>query len=310
MLAFASASAPRAPSITAPPPLATWSPRSPSAAVPSRSPPAALTRYVASVAVSGGRGGGRRRVLARAVLAPAPSSTSSLSLSADEARRAIEPAYDASDAQRLRSGDFTEPLSDADVRASLALSPSQTRFALTYGELTYEGATALGEILRLGRSDVFYDLGSGLGRAVLQAHAQWGVGVAVGVELSPERHRKAQRAKTRFARAHRDDALVDFDRPVAFLNENILECDLSDATCAYLCCACMDAAFVESVVEALRAKARGLRKMVVVERLETKFGTDVDAVGLRLAGEHRVGQTWAPEGYPLYVYETTEAWVR
>ena len=50
--------------------------------------------------------------------------------------------------------------------------------------------------------------------------------------------------------------------------------------------------------------------MVVVERLETKFGTDVDAVGLRLAGEHRVGQTWAPEGYPLYVYETTEAWVR
>ena len=104
--------------------------------------------------------------------------------------------------------------------------------------------------------------------------------------------------------------LAERNGPVAFLNENILECDLSDATCAYLCCACMDAAFVESVVEALRAKARGLRKMVVVERLETKFGTDVDAVGLRLAGEHRVGQTWAPEGYPLYVYETTEAWVR
>ena len=68
-----------------------------------------------------------------------------------------------------------------DVRTALERSPAQSEFALTYGELTYEGASALGEILDLGPDDVFYDLGSGLGRAVLQAHLQWGVGRAAGV---------------------------------------------------------------------------------------------------------------------------------
>ena len=57
-------------------------------------------------------------------------------------------------------------------------------------------------------------------------------------------------------------------------------------------------------LEALRVKARGLKLIASVERLETKFGLDVARCGLRLKQEARVGQTWAPDGYPLYVYET------
>ena len=85
------------------------------------------------------------------------------------------------------SGDFTPALSAEDIAAARAMSPGQTEFALTYGELTYEGCTRLGEILAMGPDDVFYDLGSGLGRATIQAHLQWGVKRAVGVELSAER---------------------------------------------------------------------------------------------------------------------------
>ena len=104
------------------------------------------------------------------------------SMDADAARAVIEPAFDEDSRQRCMSGDFTPALSAEDIAAARAMSPGQTGFALTYGELTYEGCTRLGEILAMGPDDVFYDLGSGLGRATIQAHLQWGVKRAVGVE--------------------------------------------------------------------------------------------------------------------------------
>ena len=120
-----------------------------------------------------------------------------LAMDADTARAIIDPAFDADSRQRCMSGDFTPALSPEDIAQAKAMSPTQSDFALTYGELTYEGCTRLGELLGLGPTDVFYDLGSGLGRATIQAHLQWGVRRAVGVELSAERSGLAQMAKDR-----------------------------------------------------------------------------------------------------------------
>lgn len=60
-----------------------------------------------------------------------------------------------------------------------------------YGEITPRGFTSLGNRLRLGPADVFADLGSGIGKAVVQSVAQFGAQSAVGVELSPARHSRA-----------------------------------------------------------------------------------------------------------------------
>ena len=146
----------------------------------------------------------------------------------------------------------------------------------------------------MGGDDVFYDLGSGLGRVVLQAHIQWGVAKSVGVELSAERCVKAERAKQRLG------AALDPSRPVHFLNENLLECDFSDATCVYVCCTCWDADFVAKTLDVLEARAPKLRWVVCAESLEKKYG--LSPPWLRLHSEERVGQTWAPEGYPVYIY--------
>ena len=225
-------------------------------------------------------------------------------LSTEEVIALIEPGYDPVDAQRCLAGDFTPALSDEDVRRSLQLSATQSSFAMTYGEITHEGATELGRLLRehgdVGARDVFYDLGSGLGRAVLQAHLQWGVARAVGVELSRERHAKAERAK-----AHLEAiGALDPNRRVDFVNDNLLDCDVSDATVVFLCCACWDAGFMRATLETLQARASRLRWIVSVENLERKFGLTPDWI--RLRATERVGQTWAPDGYPLYVYGTED----
>ena len=64
-------------------------------------------------------------------------------------------------------------------------------FASTYGEITPVGFSKLGQSLGLQSSDVFCDAGSGLGRAVLQAAAEFGVRRAYGIEYAPSRHKLA-----------------------------------------------------------------------------------------------------------------------
>ena len=60
--------------------------------------------------------------------------------------------------------------------------------AATYGEITPAGMTSLAERLKLTKDDSFIDLGSGLGRAVIQAVTDYDVRKSIGVELANSRH--------------------------------------------------------------------------------------------------------------------------
>ena len=46
-----------------------------------------------------------------------------------------------------------------------------------------------------------------------------------------------------------------------------------------------------------------LKQIVTIEPLDRKFGLRPKWLTLKHAT--RVGQTWAPEGYPCYIYEVT-----
>ena len=60
--------------------------------------------------------------------------------------------------------------------------------ASIYGEITDRGFYKLGKRLGIGPADRFADLGSGTGRAVVQAVTEFKVKAACGCELSPTRH--------------------------------------------------------------------------------------------------------------------------
>jgi hypothetical protein len=66
-------------------------------------------------------------------------------------------------------------------------------YASTYGEITPAGFRALARRVGLGAQDVFVDLGSGVGRAVVQAALENGVRRSAGVELAASRHERAAR---------------------------------------------------------------------------------------------------------------------
>ena len=67
--------------------------------------------------------------------------------------------------------------------------------AATYGEMTPLGFRSMAERVGLCKGDVFVDLGSGLGRVVLQAAREFAVRRSIGVEYALSRHTLAEEAR-------------------------------------------------------------------------------------------------------------------
>lgn len=70
--------------------------------------------------------------------------------------------------------------------------------AETYGELQYTGVRSLIKHSNIGESDVFYDLGSGIGKVVLQIAIDTPCQKINGIELSATRMASANQALERF----------------------------------------------------------------------------------------------------------------
>jgi precorrin-6B methylase 2 len=84
----------------------------------------------------------------------------------------------------------------------------------------HEAVDAMLKVANVGKSDVVYDLGSGDGRIPITAVQKYNAARAVGIDINPDRIKEAQ--------ANLKAAGVG-DR-VRFLNEDLFEANISDAT--------------------------------------------------------------------------------
>jgi len=84
----------------------------------------------------------------------------------------------------------------------------------------YEAVDAMLKVAKVGKNDVVYDLGSGDGRIPIMAVQKYNAARAVGIDINPERIKEAE--------ANLKAAGVG-DR-VRFLNEDLFEANISDAT--------------------------------------------------------------------------------
>ncbi|MEM7588611.1 MAG: hypothetical protein AAF320_00365 [Myxococcota bacterium] len=161
----------------------------------------------------------------------------------------------------------------------------------TYGEIVPDAAESLLRELQLSKDDVFYDLGSGVGKLVLHAHLATPVGKSVGVELSDTRHGLGIQALSKL----RQKGLVDPSRVLQLRLENILTADLNDATVIYSCSTLFPDQLVKDIADKLAAIPRKVRVVTLkkfpqhprLHHIKTLF----------------VNTTWSPD-VPAYVYET------
>lgn len=105
--------------------------------------------------------------------------------------------------------------------------------AFTYGEIALETFPAILEMSR-SRGGVFYDLGCGVGKAVIMAALLGRWHKTVGIELVPDLFNAAQKIHGRFDRII--TPLMSKEEPVPqldFIKGDIWQTDWSDADCVF-----------------------------------------------------------------------------
>ncbi|MEX1368018.1 MAG: hypothetical protein AB1Z98_33115 [Nannocystaceae bacterium] len=164
-----------------------------------------------------------------------------------------------------------------------------TGSSATYGEIMPAATTKLVEHLELGPGDVFYDLGSGIGKVVLQVALTSPVDKCVGIELVRSRHRIAQRMLRHLRPSNQLRA-----RDCSFRCTDFMRARLGDATVVYTCSTAFSTPFMNELAARLARLPVGLR-WVSTQDLDDNPWFRLDAV-------HRLDMSWRRRA-KVHVYQ-------
>ncbi len=166
----------------------------------------------------------------------------------------------------------------------------------TYGEILFDSLKIILDDLQLTDQDVFYDLGSGVGKSVVQVFLTTPVKKAVGIELSPTRCARARQAEQILKKEDK----VPLDKEFSLCEGNFLETDLNDATIIYMGSTCYQSELMQAITEKLSAvPAQNNLRIVSLKKLP-------ENTTFELIKEYRLPMTWSKKkGSPVFVYQRT-----
>jgi len=164
----------------------------------------------------------------------------------------------------------------------------------TYGEIVYESMDTILHDLNVTQDDVFYDLGSGVGKAIIQAALDFPFKKVVGIELSLTRHNRALQVLNLCKKEH----CFAENRIVELKNENFIDADFHDATVVYMCSTCYPPTLMDKLTEKLSHLTQGLR-VVTLKKLP-----DASLYNFELIKQYTLPMSWSSSsGSPVYVYQ-------
>jgi SAM-dependent methyltransferase len=130
---------------------------------------------------------------------------------------------------------------------------------------------------------IFYDLGSGIGNAVISAHLTGAFTKCKGIELMKSLYETSILARKRLGK----------DDGVEFVNDNILNVDISEADICLFCCPTKD----KKMMDEMEQKFKTLKKGSIILSLIHKFS---DEKNFELLNVKMVKVAWGDT--PLFYY--------
>lgn len=161
----------------------------------------------------------------------------------------------------------------------------------TYGEILPGSLDELFKELKPTYNDVFADLGSGVGRAVIYTYLTTPVKKSIGIELAKTRATIARQAMEKLKKMGK----IDSARPLVFEEKDFLDTDLSDVTIAFINSVCYTDELLKKVLDKLAKNPKGLR-MISSKKLpaDDRF---------ELKKEIVLPMSWNISGSPVYIYQ-------
>lgn len=175
-----------------------------------------------------------------------------------------------------------------------------TKKTYVYGEILYDSLQTILDNEHFGPNDVFYDLGSGMGKVVTQVYLNTPVKKAVGVELSHTRHAGAMEM---FKELKQTDAYKErlrngkTRRVMAFQEKDFLKANIDDATIIYMCSTCFPPELLEKLLEKFEKINRLGLRIITLKELP-----DYQKYGFRFERRYDLPMTWSKPGNTSKVY--------
>ncbi|CEG57837.1 class I SAM-dependent methyltransferase [Legionella fallonii] len=128
-----------------------------------------------------------------------------------------------------------------------------------YGEIDFLSFYTILERATPSTEDIFYDLGSGSGKAVLSTILFFNVNKSIGIELLPPLYEQSntllKKAIQRFQQHDVEKEYLPQMERIQFINDSFLHCDFGDATIIYVAATCLtDATWNELISKMARLK--------------------------------------------------------
>lgn len=120
----------------------------------------------------------------------------------------------------------------------------------TYGEIDPTSVDIIINKLKIDNNDIFYDLGSGSGKVVMQFYTNTNIKKAIGIELQTNRHDISIKAFNKLKTNYKN--LLDPNRELIYYNQNMYNSNIDDATIVFMCSTCYGTDLLDIVYDKLK----------------------------------------------------------
>lgn len=135
----------------------------------------------------------------------------------------------------------------------------------TYGEIEEEGLQNLIKYLNIDKNDIFYDLGSGLGKVVLYFYIETSVKTSIGIEFYKKRSMEAEQVLKKLYK--KKPQLLDDNRIITFQNSNIKDVNLDDATIIFMCSECYSPELLDTIYDKIKNN-KNLKYLISIKKYD------------------------------------------
>lgn len=148
----------------------------------------------------------------------------------------------------------------------------------TYGEVLYPSIDKLISIIKWQDDDIFYDLGSGLGKVALRIFFKTNIKIVHGIELRYELHHVAQ---TILAKIKIQKDLFPSGRELIFSHGDFLKNSFKDASILFIASPCFSLCILDSLANIINVNPNiqtvlTLKPMPALARLKFQRAVRID----------------------------------
>lgn len=145
--------------------------------------------------------------------------------------------------------------------------------SLTYGEIFFDSFYEMLKKAQPKKGEVFYDLGSGTGKAVFVAHLLFSFSKVVGIEILPELHQTSKKILEKYEEEVRPKILEkNNQQKIDFLLGDFLKTNFFDADIVFVSATCFSQKIIFQLENIFLSLKEGARIIMLTKRLaKTNF---------------------------------------